>query len=138
MATKLELSQAPSQDEKPFISPPHSPIHMADSPSASPDIEPSLSRTSSTDSVKPGHRKRLSMEFTSPQARRRGYVRPQGTEFSKSARSRNSVMALGSIAHVQYFFARTGLLEGKGGYVMRSSLKSVPSHVLTNYLVIAG
>ncbi|CAZ83193.1 unnamed protein product [Tuber melanosporum] len=46
--------------------------------------------------------------------RRRGFMRPQGTEFSTSARSRESVMALGSIAHLQYFFAKTGLLDGKG------------------------
>ncbi|KAI5818420.1 hypothetical protein BZA77DRAFT_243785 [Pyronema omphalodes] len=48
-------------------------------------------------------------------SRRRGYMRPQGTEFSRSARSRDSVMALGSIAHLQYFFAKTGLLDGRGG-----------------------
>ncbi|KAI9868705.1 MAG: hypothetical protein M1813_004556 [Trichoglossum hirsutum] len=48
-------------------------------------------------------------------ALRRGYVRPQATEFSKSARQRQSVMSLGSIAHLQYYFARTGLLDGKGG-----------------------
>jgi hypothetical protein len=42
-------------------------------------------------------------------------MRPQGTEFSTSARSRESVMALGSIAHLQYFFAKTGLLDGRGG-----------------------
>ncbi|PWW75142.1 hypothetical protein C7212DRAFT_281077 [Tuber magnatum] len=47
-------------------------------------------------------------------ARKRGFMRPQGTEFSTSARSRESVMALGSIAHLQYFFAKTGLLDGKG------------------------
>ncbi|CUS08003.1 unnamed protein product [Tuber aestivum] len=46
--------------------------------------------------------------------RKRGFMRPQGTEFSTSARSRQSVMALGSIAHLQYFFAKTGLLDGKG------------------------
>lgn len=46
-------------------------------------------------------------------------MRPQGTEFSNSARSRESVMALGSIAHLQYFFAKTGLLDGKGGFVPR-------------------
>lgn len=42
-------------------------------------------------------------------------MRPQGTEFSTSAKHRDSVMALGSIAHLQYFFAKTGLLDGKGG-----------------------
>ncbi|KAF7543143.1 hypothetical protein G7Z17_g10967 [Cylindrodendrum hubeiense] len=51
--------------------------------------------------------------------RRRGYMRPQGTDFAASARSRESVMSLGSIAHLQYYFARTGLLDGKGGQLAR-------------------
>ena len=46
--------------------------------------------------------------------KRRGYMRPQGTSFADSARHRDSVMSLGSIAHMQYYFARTGLLDGKG------------------------
>ncbi|KAL1842361.1 hypothetical protein VTJ49DRAFT_5426 [Mycothermus thermophilus] len=48
-------------------------------------------------------------------SRRRGYMRPQGTDFAASARARESVLSLGSIAHIQYYFARTGLLDGKGG-----------------------
>ncbi|KAI5306864.1 hypothetical protein KEM56_006725 [Ascosphaera pollenicola] len=48
-------------------------------------------------------------------SRRRGYVRPQGATFAESARHRESVMCLGSIAHLQHYFARTGLLDGKGG-----------------------
>ncbi|KAH8891015.1 hypothetical protein GQ53DRAFT_824230 [Thozetella sp. PMI_491] len=51
--------------------------------------------------------------------RRRGYMRPQGTDFAASARSRESVLSLGSIAHLQYYFARTGLLDGKGGQLAR-------------------
>ncbi|CAD6503943.1 BgTH12-05686 [Blumeria graminis f. sp. triticale] len=50
---------------------------------------------------------------------RRGYVRPQGTNFAASAKSRESVLSLGSIAHLQYYFARTGLLDGKGGRLAR-------------------
>ncbi|KAF3907508.1 hypothetical protein AA313_de0201182 [Arthrobotrys entomopaga] len=97
--------------QKPFISPPHSPLPSdTDSPpSESPRTSPKGLSRSSTGNRTP------SLTFTSPQARKRGFVRPQGTEFSKSARSRESVMALGSIAHVQYFFAKTGLLDGKGG-----------------------
>lgn len=49
---------------------------------------------------------------------RRGYVRPQGTNFAASAQSRESVLSLGSIAHLQYYFARTGLLDGKGGRLL--------------------
>jgi hypothetical protein len=51
--------------------------------------------------------------------RRRGYVRPQGTDFAASARSRESVLSLGSITHLQYYFARTGLLDGKGAQMAR-------------------
>ncbi|RFU79075.1 hypothetical protein TARUN_3141 [Trichoderma arundinaceum] len=56
---------------------------------------------------------------SSSRTRRRGYMRPQGTDFAASAKSRESVMSLGSIAHLQYYFARTGLLDGKGGQLAR-------------------
>ncbi|KAF2147464.1 uncharacterized protein K452DRAFT_323564 [Aplosporella prunicola CBS 121167] len=46
---------------------------------------------------------------------RRGYMRPEGTTFADSAKNRESVMSLGTIAHLQYYFARTGLLDEKGG-----------------------
>lgn len=46
-------------------------------------------------------------------------MRPQATDFAASARSRESVLSLGSIAHLQYYFARTGLLDGKGGQLAR-------------------
>ncbi|KAI9846878.1 MAG: hypothetical protein M1837_003490 [Sclerophora amabilis] len=61
---------------------------------------------------------------------RRGYLRPQGTNFASSARNRESVMNLGSIAHLQYYFARTGLLEGKGGQLFtgKTKEKTAPSH----------
>ncbi|ETN39467.1 uncharacterized protein HMPREF1541_05691 [Cyphellophora europaea CBS 101466] len=52
-------------------------------------------------------------------SRRRGYVRPQGANFAHSAQQRESVMSLGSIAHLQYYFARTGLLDGKGGQMAK-------------------
>ncbi|KAJ9608177.1 hypothetical protein H2200_007165 [Cladophialophora chaetospira] len=52
-------------------------------------------------------------------SRRRGYVRPQGGSFAESAKNRDSVMSLGSIAHLQYYFARTGLLDGKGGQLAK-------------------
>lgn len=55
--------------------------------------------------------------------RPRGYMRPQGTDFAASAKSRESVMSLGSIAHLQYYFARTGLLDGKGGQLARKKQK---------------
>lgn len=46
-------------------------------------------------------------------------MRPQGTAFADSARNRDSVMSLGSIAHMQYYFARTGLLDGKGAQLAK-------------------
>ncbi|ROT37277.1 hypothetical protein SODALDRAFT_379751 [Sodiomyces alkalinus F11] len=54
-------------------------------------------------------------------SRRRGYMRPQGTAFAASAQSRESVLSLGSIAHLQYYFARTGLLDGKGAQLQRKN-----------------
>ncbi|KAG8532707.1 uncharacterized protein KY384_002584 [Bacidia gigantensis] len=51
--------------------------------------------------------------------RKRGYVRPQGVTFAPSASNRESVLSLGSIAHLQYYFARTGLLDGKGGQLAK-------------------
>ncbi|KAI1736854.1 hypothetical protein F4680DRAFT_430328 [Xylaria scruposa] len=51
--------------------------------------------------------------------KRRGYSRPRGTDFAASARHRDSVLSLGSISHLQYYFARTGLLDGKGGQLAR-------------------
>ncbi|OIW35157.1 hypothetical protein CONLIGDRAFT_43258 [Coniochaeta ligniaria NRRL 30616] len=71
--------------------------------------QPSLSRMSS----------RNSLRTVSGTNRRRGYMRPTGTDFAASARSRESVLSLGSIAHLQYYFARTGLLDGKGGQLAR-------------------
>lgn len=46
-------------------------------------------------------------------------MRPEGTQFSKSAKSRESVMNLGTIAHLQYYFARTGLLDTATGRVAK-------------------
>ncbi|EHK48146.1 hypothetical protein TRIATDRAFT_128986 [Trichoderma atroviride IMI 206040] len=74
------------------------------------------SRGSSTDA---NSRDSLGSELSSRMTRRRGFMRPQGTDFAKSAKSRESVMNLGSIAHLQYYFARTGLLDGKGGQLAR-------------------
>ncbi|KHN99990.1 uncharacterized protein MAM_01914 [Metarhizium album ARSEF 1941] len=62
---------------------------------------------------------RQSAHSVDSKSRKRGYVRPQPTDFAASARSRDSVMCLGSIAHLQYYFARTGLLDGKGGQLAR-------------------
>jgi len=52
-------------------------------------------------------------------SKRRGYTRPQATDFAASAKQRESVLSLGSINHLQYYFARTGLLDGKGAQFAR-------------------
>ncbi|KAK7951924.1 uncharacterized protein PG986_007652 [Apiospora aurea] len=85
---------------------------------------PSLSRQSSasygTPNPKPNpNPNRASMQSFMDRPVRRGYTRPEGTEFAASAKHRESVLSLGSIAHLQYYFARTGLLEGKGGQLAR-------------------
>lgn len=70
----------------------------------------------------------------SASSRRRGYIRPQGAEFAESAKNRESVMCLGSIAHLQYYFARTGLLDGKGAQMARpgkKGQKEIPKLLLT-------
>lgn len=46
-------------------------------------------------------------------------MRPEGTQFSQSAKNRDSVMNLGTIAHLQYYFARTGLLDTATGRVAK-------------------
>ena len=55
-------------------------------------------------------------------------MRPQGTSFADSARNRDSVMSLGSIAHMQYYFARTGLLDGKGAQLAKDTEKRTSMH----------
>ncbi|KAK6436414.1 hypothetical protein LTR95_007398 [Oleoguttula sp. CCFEE 5521] len=105
------------------------------SPSVSPSIAldaiPRLDRsvstpstsTSSTLSTRSRPSRISSDGSTATVVRRRGYMRPQGTAFADSARNRDSVMSLGSIAHMQYYFARTGLLDGKGGQLAKGERK---------------
>ncbi|KAI0018311.1 hypothetical protein F4780DRAFT_526083 [Xylariomycetidae sp. FL0641] len=89
-------------------------------------IEPS-SRSSSYQSTlsemgfspNPNRANRLSTMSLDRPAKRRGYTRPQGTDFAASAKHRESVLSLGPIAHLQYYFSRTGLLDGKGGQLAR-------------------
>lgn len=51
-------------------------------------------------------------------------MRPQNTKFADSARHRDSIHSLGTIAHLQYYFARTGLLDGKGAQLARDRKSS--------------
>ncbi|KAJ5773275.1 hypothetical protein N7457_008171 [Penicillium paradoxum] len=95
----------------------------ASSPSPSIPATPAISSYSSTDRTFSSESSRSASSATSADARssvsistrRHGYTRALGAEFAESARHRDSVMSLGSIAHLQYYFARTGLLDGKSG-----------------------
>ena len=95
------------------------------SPSLALDAVPLLDRSVSTPSTSsvstPSLRSRPSRlsDGGATVVKRRGYMRPQGTAFADSARNRDSVMSLGSIAHMQYYFARTGLLDGKGAQLAK-------------------
>ncbi|KAL6714460.1 hypothetical protein ACLMJK_007884 [Lecanora helva] len=93
-----------------FACPPLSRSFSANSSSAQSTVSGSTSSQPSTTS-------RSSSASTA--LRQRGYVRPQGAAFAPSAGNRDSVLSLGSIAHLQYYFARTGLLDGKGGQLAK-------------------
>jgi hypothetical protein len=93
---------------------------------ASSDFSSSVGRESLASSVGSSVSRSSSASYTARQSigglekpTRRGYVRPQGTNFAISAKSRESVLSLGSIVHLQYYFARTGLLDGKGGRLLK-------------------
>ena len=57
-------------------------------------------------------------------------MRPQGVSFAPSAGNRDSVLSLGSIAHLQYYFARTGLLDGKGGQLAKEKDQRIKPWIL--------
>ncbi|WPH00467.1 Hypothetical protein R9X50_00329600 [Acrodontium crateriforme] len=107
------------------------------SPSASPsrvlDSVPQLIRSVSTPSdssfstLSNRSRHSRASDGAASVIKRRGYMRPQGTEFADSARNRDSVMSLGSIAHMQYYFARTGLLDGKGAQLAKEGTRKKSS-----------
>ncbi|KAF2760015.1 hypothetical protein EJ05DRAFT_319151 [Pseudovirgaria hyperparasitica] len=87
--------------------------------SACPQLDRSVSTASSVSSVS-GRSTSSRLSGEGVKGSRRGYMRPQATVFSESAKSRESVMSLGTIAHLQYYFARTGLLDGKGAQLAKA------------------
>ncbi|KAL8666832.1 MAG: hypothetical protein Q9202_001072 [Teloschistes flavicans] len=92
--------------------------------SACPPLDRSASTASSTaESAASGPSVGSRSSSASTTLRQRGYVRPQGATFSDSAGKRDSVLSLGSIAHLQYYFARTGLLDGKGAQLAKEQPK---------------
>ena len=124
------MASSPSLESNASYSPPFS-RDSSPSPSTSPTPEisacPPLSRSfsansSTTSSVSTISQPSISSRSVSASGavrQRRGYVRPQGVSFAPSAGNRDSVLSLGSIAHLQYYFARTGLLDGKGGQLAK-------------------
>lgn len=58
--------------------------------------------------------KRVNRGFTMPSPGspgKRGYQKPsKPREFAKSAKKRQSVLALGSITHLQHFYAKRGII----------------------------
>lgn len=113
------------------------------SPSPSVPATPAISSFSSPDRTFSSVSSRSASSTTSTDARssvstssrRHGYIRAFGAEFAESARQRDSVMSLGSIAHLQYYFARTGLLDGKTGrgreYQKKKNQENVPRVLIT-------
>ncbi|KAF2274006.1 uncharacterized protein EI97DRAFT_382538 [Westerdykella ornata] len=112
-------------DDVPIASPP---IERATSPepwvtpspalAAIPPLDRSVSTASSVSSVS-GRSAGSRLSDSGIPGRRRGYMRPEGTQFAQSAKNRDSVMNLGTIAHLQYYFARTGLLDTATGRTAR-------------------
>lgn len=131
----MELNVDPATEAHPLPESPAYTRNSSPSPSISPvpalSACPSLDRSfseasssvSSTFSRQAGQARSSSASTASTVLRRRGYVRPQGVAFAPSAGQRDSVLSLGSIAHLQYYFARTGLLDGKGGQLAREGKK---------------
>lgn len=104
---------------------------LSSSPALSPEPRLQLNRSaSSTSSVSGQSTSSSRLSDSGFSVRKRGYMRPQATIFSESAKNRESVMSLGSIAHLQYYFARTGLLDGKGAQLARKNLQiKVPGSI---------
>ena len=92
---------------------------------ACPQLDRSVSTASSVSSASGRSTSSRLSDSSLSAARRRGYMRPQATTFSDSARNRDSVLSLGSIAHLQYYFARTGLLDGKGAQLLRGNSQDI-------------
>ncbi|KAJ5619891.1 hypothetical protein N7510_003875 [Penicillium lagena] len=109
--------------ESPVLADALPPPVRASSPSPDIPATPAISSSSSPDRTFSSVSSRSASSVTSADARssvstssrRHGYIRAVGADFADSARNRDSVMSLGSIAHLQYYFARTGLLDGKTG-----------------------
>ncbi|KAL8690355.1 MAG: hypothetical protein Q9218_004178 [Villophora microphyllina] len=120
-ALQRSISESPPVTRDSSPSPSISPTPAL---SACPPLDRSVSAGSSTAaSTASGYSVGSRSSSASTALRQRGYVRPQGVTFSDSAGKRDSVLSLGSIAHLQYYFARTGLLDGKGAQLAKEQPK---------------
>ncbi|KAF3480371.1 uncharacterized protein GIQ15_05718 [Arthroderma uncinatum] len=124
-----DLSRSPSLSPTPAIS-------------SCPSPDRTFSTVSSISNFSGDARSSVSAVSASAGTRRRGYIRPQGATFAESAKNRESVMSLGSIAHLQYYFARTGLLDGKGAQMAKARKSTtetdIPKLTLSQQVHLGG
>ncbi|KAL8715947.1 MAG: hypothetical protein Q9220_000614 [cf. Caloplaca sp. 1 TL-2023] len=125
MALNRTAALERSASESPLLTRDSSPspsVSPTPAVSACPPLDRSVSAGSSTAaSTASSHSVGSRSSSASAALRQRGYVRPQGVMFADSAGKRDSVLSLGSIAHLQYYFARTGLLDGKGAQLAKDN-----------------
>ncbi|PSN64746.1 hypothetical protein BS50DRAFT_602312 [Corynespora cassiicola Philippines] len=114
----MDTTASPPPDERASSSSPEPWATPSLALNAVPQLDRSVSTASSVSSVS-GRSASSRLSDSGIPGRRRGYMRPEGTEFSQSAKNRESVMNLGTIAHLQYYFARTGLLDTATGRVSK-------------------
>ncbi|CAG8786778.1 9973_t:CDS:1, partial [Racocetra persica] len=87
---------------------------LFDSPQNTPPRHSSIPTISTTSFADPDTSPRqINRGFTlpTPGSPKRGYKKPaKPREFAKSAKKRQSVLALGSITHLQHFYAKRGII----------------------------
>ncbi|POW11610.1 hypothetical protein PSTT_05153 [Puccinia striiformis] len=91
-------------------------------PSSSPPPTPTTTTTTTNELSSPGN-----MEQQNTNRPRMAYYTPMNPrQFSSSAAKRDSVMALGSIAHLQHYFVRNGLATKNRNATHRNGILALP------------
>ncbi len=101
---------------------------MSDASSSTPSLTPQSTGTQDSSPTAPSRKSR-------PQAAFYPNVNAANKEqkpFSRSAAKRESVMALGSIEHLQHYFTKTGLIAKKEYVTVSLSLVIVPHNRKSN------
>lgn len=123
--TPSNLNQSPHRTIKlnppiPFPSPQSQEPHSSQSASNDDDLTPSSRQTDSRMSTRS----------------RRAYYTPQTPrQFSSSAAKRESVMALGSIAHLQHYFVKNGLAN-KDRYTLVPFVRHTSPQISQSFLFL--